>query len=89
MTLELAKRYLRVDTSDDDELISKMLESSEKMCLDILRSKPGDTLPETPELQMGMLYALAYMYERREDANHKEMMFTLRHMLGADRREVF
>lgn len=89
MTLELAKKYLRVDTSDDDELISKMLESSEKMCLDILRSKPGDTLPETPELEMGILYALAYMYEHREEADHHNMVITLRHLLGADRREVF
>lgn len=89
MTLELAKKYLRVDTSDDDELISKMLESSEKMCLDILRSNAGDTLPETPEIEMGILYALAYMYEHREEADHHNMVITLRHLLGADRREVF
>ncbi len=85
MTLETAKKYLRVDTSDDDELISKMLESSEKLCVDILRSE--DMPEESPD--MAILYALAYMYEHREEADFSELKVNLRELLSDKRREVF
>ncbi len=89
MTLEIAKKYLRVDTEDDDELINGMLESAEKMCLDILRNDKGDEIPDNPEFRIGILYAVAYMYEHREEADHGKLKKTLRDILCSDRREVF
>lgn len=88
IALETAKQYLRVDSSDDDTLITSLLESAEKMCLDVLRVEDSDE-PLPKQMELAVLYATAYMYEHREDANMGQMMITLRHLLGADRKEVF
>ena len=37
VTLEEAKAYLRVDTADEDSLIQSLLESSEKLAMDVAR----------------------------------------------------
>lgn len=89
VTLEKAKQYLRVDSSDEDELIGSLIATSEKICKDILRITYEDPLEETPEMEIAVLYALAYLFEHREEADHKAMMGTLRCLLGAERREVF
>ena len=86
VTLETAKLYLRVDSSDEDALIEGMIASAQKICKDVLRA---DALPDSPEVDIAVFYALAYLYEHREEADHKEMMETLRAMLGAERKEVF
>lgn len=88
MTLETAKQYLRVDSADEDALIERMLDSSKKICLDILRTDDEEIL-DKPGVDIALLYALAYMYEHREEADYSVMQITLRHLLGADRKEVF
>ena len=37
VSLEEMKNYLSVDTSEDDNLISTLIQSAEKMCLAIAR----------------------------------------------------
>lgn len=37
VTLNEAKQYLRVDSSDEDNLISSILASTEKLCMDVAR----------------------------------------------------
>ena len=89
VNLETAKLYLRVDSSDDDALIESLIATSEKICKDILRVSNDAPLEETPEMEIAVYYALAYLYEHREEADHRAMMDTLRCLLGAERREVF
>jgi len=89
VTLEKAKQYLRVDSTDEDELITGMLVSAEKICRDVLRLTPEDGISDSPNMEIAVLYALAYLFEHREEADHKAMMGTLRCLLGAERREVF
>lgn len=89
ITLEEAKQYLRVDTADEDTLIAAMLESAESICLDVARCGKDD-LPEDPSpLRVAVLYALAYLFEHREEADHNELMLTLRSLLFSVRKEVF
>lgn len=80
-----AKEYLKVETDDDFFLISQLIDTSEKLCRDILRQ---DIKDETV-LNTAILYGVAYLYEHREDANHKELKETLYHLLLADRKDVF
>lgn len=87
ITLEMAKGYLRQDSSDEDTLIEKMIESAEKICRDIART--GEEVDDTPEFELAVLYALAYLYEHREEADHSEMMITLRALLSGSRKEMF
>ena len=84
MTLEEVKLYLKVENGEEDYLIEQLMATSRQLCEDILRE------PSTSDvLKTAILYGVAYLYEHREEANHKELKETLYHLLLADRKEVF
>ena len=89
VALETAKQYLRVDSADEDVLILGIINSAEKICRDILRVTPEESLSDTPEIEIAVLYAIAYLYEHREEADHHALMSSLRSLLGGDRKETF
>ena len=86
ISLEKAKNYLRVTSSDDDELIMELVQASDALCMDILRT---DEKSDAPLVAVAKLYTLAYLYEHREEADHHAMLMTLRALLFGDRREGF
>lgn len=81
--------YLRVDYDDDDALIESMVRASEKICMDIIRTDDRDVLERDENAKTAVLYAAAYLYEHREDADHHAMMLTLRALLSGSRKEAF
>ena len=89
VTMEAAKLYLRVDSSDEDELIEKLITASENIVSDVMRNEEKELPYECPEIMVAVLYALSYLYEHREEADHKELISTLRSLLFGVRREVF
>lgn len=89
VTLEGMKNYLRVDYDDDDSLIGYLLQSAEKICMDIIRTDDRTALEEDENAKIAVLYATAYLYEHREEADHHAMMLTLRALLFGSRREGF
>ena len=89
ISLEEAKNYLRVDTADDDTLIQNILTATEKLCMDILRTEERSVLEAEPNAKVAMLYATAYLYEHREDADHKSLTLSLRALLSGSRKEAF
>ena len=84
VSLAEAKQYLKVEHDDEDGLIEQLLETSQQLCEDILRQSIYSEV-----LKTAILYGVAYLYENREDANHKELKETLYHLLLAERRDVF
>lgn len=87
VTLEEAKCYLRQDSSDEDALIEKLIVTAEKICLDVARNtKVPDN---SPEHEIAVWFAIAYLYEHREEADHSELMLTLRSLLSGSREVVF
>lgn len=84
ITLEEAKLYLKIDNDDEDELILALIRSSKSLCFDIQRHEEFSEL-----LKPAILYGVAFLYEHRELANHKELKETLYHLLLADRKDVF
>lgn len=89
VTLEKAKMYLRVDSDDENDYIERLLTMSEKMVRDIGRID-DDICRDNPELiENAVLYAVGYMFEHREEANHKEMTETLKYLLFQIRKEAF
>ena len=89
VTLEKAKMYLRVDSDDENDYIGRLITMSEKMVRDIGRID-DDICRENPELiENAVLYAVGYMFEHREEANHKEMTETLKYLLFQIRKEAF
>ncbi|HFH8002201.1 TPA: head-tail connector protein [Streptococcus agalactiae] len=84
MTLEEVKLYLKVENDEEDFLIQQLMATRQQLCGDILRE---DSTSEV--LKTAILYGVAYLYEHREEANHKELKETLYHLLLADRKDVF
>ena len=89
ISLEEAKNYLRVDTADDDALIQNILTATEKLCMDILRTEERSVLEAEPNAKVAVLYATAYLYEHREEADHKALTLSLRVLLSGGRKEAF
>ena len=89
VTLEEMKNYLRVDYDDDDALIESMARASEKICMDIIRTDDRGVLKKDENAKTAVLYATAYLYEHREEADHHAMMLTLRALLSGSRKEAF
>lgn len=89
ISLEEAKNYLRVDTADDDALIQNILTATEKLCMDILRTEERSVLEEEPNAKVAVLYAMAYLYEHREEADHRALTLSLRALLSGSRKEAF
>nr|WP_288274734.1 head-tail connector protein [uncultured Acidaminococcus sp.] len=86
ITLEEAKAYLRIDGNEEDDLIARLIASSERLCLDILRKEEPE---ETAAFKMAVLFSVVYLYEHREDADYHNLLLTLRSLLFGERKEAF
>ena len=81
ITLEERKNYLRVDHADDDALIESLISSSERLCMDVARIDDMERFEEQENAKIAVMYAVAYQYEHREEADHNQMLLTLRALL--------
>ena len=100
ITLEEAKEYLRVDSADEDAMIGVFLSAAERMCADVARltdekwaavdsdSEDETIIPIRETMKVAILYALGYLFEHREEADHHALMLTLRSILFAIREGV-
>ena len=100
ISLDEAKTYLRVDSADEDAVISSLLLASIRLCMDVARLSPerwaeiNGPSPSFPDaelksiretLKVAILYTLGYLYEHREEADHHSLTMTLRSLLFAIR----
>ena len=83
--LEEMKAYLRVDGDEEDGLIEKLMEPAERLSKDVAR----DDALSTATMRMAMLYATAYLYEHREEADHNDLLLSLRALLMGERKAAF
>lgn len=81
VTLEEMKQYLRIDFDDEDSLIQDLITGAMKSCMDIARVETEEDLAEIDNAKIAVMFATAYMYEHREEANHNNMNLTLRALL--------
>lgn len=89
VALEEAKQYLRVDSGDEDAFIIGLIETGEQMCADMARMETVELEEHLSMTRIAVLYAVAYLYEHREEANHEDLVQTLRSLLFGVRKEVF
>ena len=89
VTLEEAKTYLRVDSGDEDGLISDLLSTAMQMCRDVARADDATLNENAAITRIAVLYTVAYLYEHREEANHQTLLLTLRALLFGIREEAF
>jgi len=89
VTLESAKNYLRVDTSDDDALIKGLITTAETLVRDTSRMSDEELAPYEEIVEIAELFTIAYLYEHREEADHKNLTETVKYLLFPIRKEVF
>ena len=100
VTLEAAKEYLRVDSAEEDAMTGILLSAAERMCADVARlsdekwaavdsdTEDGSLTPIRETMKVAILYALGYLFEHREEADHHALTLTLRSILFAIREGV-
>ena len=100
ISLDEAKGYLRVDTADEDAMIGVLISSAYQICSDVARlsdeqraavdSDEDDPalVPVRETMRVAVLYALGYLFEHREEADHHALVLTLRSILFAIREGV-
>ncbi len=89
VSLNEMKNYLRVDFDDDDMLLRNIMESAQQLCMDVARMDDEDAFEEEPSAKIAVMYAVAYLYEHREEADHHALTLTLRSLLFGIRQEGF
>lgn len=89
VTLDEMKKYLRVDFEDDDTLLRNIMESAQTLCMDVARMTDEDAFEEEPCARIAVMYAVAYLYEHREEADHHALTLSLRSLLFGCRQEGF
>lgn len=89
LTLDEAKMYLRVDSDYEDELILNIMETATRLCKDVGRLDDADIETNGEALKIPILYACAYLYEHREEADHKALTLSLRALLFGVREAQF
>lgn len=103
VTLEEAKEYLRVDSADEEVTINSLLSAALLLSRDVGRVSDDtwtDVIADPTEededeiiqlreiLKVSTLYALSYLFEHREEADHHDLTITLRNLLFAVREGV-
>ncbi len=89
VTLNEMKNYLRVDYDEDDALIENIIGASERLCMDVARMDDEGEFAKVENARIAVLYAAAYLYEHREEADHRALTLTLRALLFGARKEAF
>ncbi len=87
--LEEMKQYLRVDFEEDDGLIADLIEAGTRQCMAVARTEDEEAFLASKNAKIAVMYAVAYLYEHREEADHKELNLSLRALLTDIRREGF
>lgn len=86
VTLDEAKKYLRIDTNAEDSTLELMLNAAKDLCKDVARTDNLDTLGDVAKI--AVLYTLAHMYEAREDVDTHALTLRLRSLLFGVRKEA-
>ena len=81
VSLEEMKNYLRVDFDDDDALLEGIIVQSQQICMDVARFSDFEDFEKQPVSKIAVMYAVAYLYEHREDADHKAITVGIRALL--------
>ena len=89
ITLDEMKGYLRVDTTEDDDLISSLMGSAEALCMDVARCESAEEFESLQNSHLAVLFTTAYMYEHREEADYKDLTLTLRALFFGERKAGF
>ena len=87
--LAAVRQYLRIDGDEEDDLLAHFTETAEQICTALLRVKDLSEVEDQAIVRVAILYAVSYLYEHREEADHRGLALTLRSLLFGVRKEGF
>ena len=95
MTLEEVKLFLRVDSSDEDTLITNLINTATSFVEDILRFPLSDFEENIPDVvNQAILIVIATLFESRQiggttEIKMNDLQFAVRNMLEPYRKKVW
>ena len=89
VTLDEMKNYLRVDYGDDDLLLQSLISAAISLCMTVARCDDEQMFAEDKNARIAVMYTVAYLYEHREEADHRQLTLSLRALLSGIRKEGF
>ena len=89
VTLDETKKWIRVDTEDEDALIESLIMAAEDIVCGVLRF-PLSEFEEVPEtVKQAVFFTVSRFYEERESLDIVSLMNTLRGMLFVYRKDAW
>ena len=88
ITLNETKNYLRVDHTEDDKLILTLIDTAQRLVMDVGRMNEKQLAENEETSRQAMLYTVSYLYENRNGADYHKLTLTLRSLLFAQREGV-
>ena len=88
ITLNEAKNYLRIDHEEDDKLILTLIDTAQRLVMDVGRMTEKQLAENEETSRQAMLYTVSYLYENRNTADYHALTLTLRALLFAQREGV-
>ena len=89
LSTEDMKNYLRVDFSEDDSLITALIVQAKQLVMHVLRVDTEAEIADEGCARIAIMYAVAYLYEHREEADYHDLTLTLRSILFGSRKAGF
>ena len=89
LDLDIAKKFLRVDYIDDDDLITGFIETADELCREITRLDDGSFDESSETIRAAALYVVSYLYDNRDTPNYGKLKLNLRSMLSGMRKGAF
>ena len=88
ISLPETKNYLRVDHTEDDKLILTLIDTVQRLVMDVGRMNETQLVENEETSRQAMLYTVSYLYENRNTADYHALALTLRAVLFAQREGV-
>ena len=88
ISLPETKNYLRVDHYEDDKLILTLIDTAQRLVMDVGRMNENQLAEHEETSRQAMLYTVSYLYENRNTADYHALTLTLRSLLFAQREGV-
>ena len=88
ISLPETKNYLRVDTQEDDKLILTLIDTAQRLVMDVGRMNEKQLVENEETSRQAMLYTVSYLYENRNTADYHALTLTLRALLFAQREGI-
>lgn len=86
---KLCEDVARLSAEDWAGISDYTLENRKTLTIRREEKSKGEVLQMKELLRIGVLYALGYLYEHREEADHHDLTMTLRNLLFSIREGVF